>query len=345
MKYLSLFVLATGMSLSTQAKIWRVNNNAGVVANFNSFITAMNSPDVHPGDTLYFEPSATTYSTGGIALTKKLTMIGAGYLLDPANASLPGNAGLQTSVLESRLAGFTIGVDAAGSKLLGLAMTSTLILNGTNNVTLERVYFGNSSLTTSANPSSNITVRKCYFYSSNFSLNNNAGISNLTCENNIFNSCSMLLDNLTGTNIVRNNSISGTTSLTVIKSYFINNIVGVNGQATLTDCTIKNNIFQVAQNLPATASNNVLSVPMADVYEATGSFDAKYKLKSTSPAKAKGLTIGGVINPDCGAFGATDPYVLSGIPNIPTIYTFTAPTSIPSGTPTMNVTFSTRNNN
>jgi len=77
----------------------------------------------------------------------------------------------------------------------------------------------------------------------------------------------------------------------------------------------------------------------------TGSFDTRLKLKAGSPASGTGLSVGTVINPDCGAFGGTDPYIPSGIPAIPTIYTFTAPTSIPSGSPTMNITFSTRNNN
>lgn len=68
-------------------------------------------------------------------------------------------------------------------------------------------------------------------------------------------------------------------------------------------------------------------------------------LKAGSPALAAGLTVGTVVTPDCGAFGATDPYKLSGIPNIPSIYTLTVPVSIPAGTNSMNVTISTRNNN
>ncbi|WP_315820967.1 hypothetical protein [Paraflavitalea speifideaquila] len=51
------------------------------------------------------------------------------------------------------------------------------------------------------------------------------------------------------------------------------------------------------------------------------------------------------MTPDCGAFGGNDPYKLSGIPAIPSIYLLTVPASIPSGSSSMNVTFSTRNNN
>ncbi|MDF2193708.1 right-handed parallel beta-helix repeat-containing protein [Paraflavitalea sp. CAU 1676] len=346
MKYLSLFVLATGMSLSTQAKIWRLNNNAGVVADFTTFQAAALSSTVSPGDTLYLEPSNTTYWTNSFTLAKKLIVVGAGYLLDPANTSFPGNPGLQTSTIEAKIGGLQLGPDASGSKFIGVQFDGTFYLSNTSNITAERVYFPNTYVGFYAGTSTNIVFRKCYFYSTNINQQANTSGSNVLIENNIFNSSNINLPAITGSNnIVRNNSFSNTNSLTLVKSFFINNIVGANAQSILTDCTIKNNIFQIAQTLPATATNNILSVAMADVYEATGSFDGKYKLKATSPAKGKGLTIGSVVNPDCGAFGATDPYVLSGIPNIPTIYTFTAPTSIPSGTPTMNVTFSTRNNN
>ncbi len=77
----------------------------------------------------------------------------------------------------------------------------------------------------------------------------------------------------------------------------------------------------------------------------TGGWDSRMMLKAGSPAIGAGVTVGTIVSPDCGAFGATDPYKLSGIPNIPTIYSLSAPTSIPSGTNSMNVTFSTRNNN
>ena len=85
---------------------------------------------------------------------------------------------------------------------------------------------------------------------------------------------------------------------------------------------------------------------MADVYVlgTTGSLDSRLALKAGSPAIGAGLTVGAVVSPNCGAYGATDPYILSGIPNIPSIYALTVPVSIPSGTTTMNVTFSTRNN-
>jgi hypothetical protein len=86
---------------------------------------------------------------------------------------------------------------------------------------------------------------------------------------------------------------------------------------------------------------------MTNVYTggSTGSQDSRTVLKPGSPAIGAGLTVGAVVSPDCGAFGATDPYKLSGIPNTPTIYTLSVPVSIPSGSASMNISFSTKNNN
>ncbi|MFH0882855.1 MAG: right-handed parallel beta-helix repeat-containing protein, partial [bacterium] len=54
----------------------------------------------------------------------------------------------------------------------------------------------------------------------------------------------------------------------------------------------------------------------------TGSTDSQWQLAVDSPAE--GVGVGGV---DCGMFGGNDPYVLSGIPPIPTITHFFAPST------------------
>lgn len=347
MKYLSLLVLVSVISVSSQAKSWRVNNNVGVVADFTTLGAAINSSAVGNGDTVYIEPSATKYLGSGAVLNKALVIIGPGYLLDPAHASYPGNGGLQAVPQEAEVPYFYVAAGASGSKIIGINLDGTYFRSA-NNVTYERVRFS-GTFTFESGPNTNITMRKCYFNNSvavNYS--GGATASNFVCENNIFTyNCVFNLALLTGSgNIVRNNTFYNTNStLAVVNAYFVNNIVASSTSFTLTDCTIKNNLFQVNQALPGTATNNQVSVNMTDIFVGTGSIDARLKLKAGSLASGAGLTVGAVVSPDCGAFGATNPYVLSGIPNVPTIYTFTAPTSIPSGSPTMNVTFSTRNNN
>ncbi len=65
---------------------------------------------------------------------------------------------------------------------------------------------------------------------------------------------------------------------------------------------------------------------MTTVFITGGSTDGKYQLKEGSPAKGGGLN--GV---DCGVFGGSTPYVLSGIPPGPSIYEASAPASAPKG--------------
>lgn len=341
----SFLAAALALSLSASAKIWRVNNNPGVVANFVNTNDAVASASVVNGDTLYIEPSATNYN--GISLSKRLVFIGAGYLLDPANS---GNAGLQVGIDASYIGSVNLSEGSNGSRFLGISFSSISFGTFTTavNVNIERCYFGGGIFLSNSNYS-NISVRKSFF--NNARIEGTQGtISNFTCENNIFYSTFAYLNltTLTGSNnIFRNNSFKDVgATLTLVNAYLANNIFGCTGGFTLTNTTIKNNLFATNVTLPGTATNNQLSVNMTNVYEGTtGGLDNRMKLKAGSPAIGAGLTVGSVTNPDCGAFGATDPYKISGIPNIPTIYSLTVPMSIPSGSPTMNVTLSTRNNN
>jgi hypothetical protein len=65
-------------------------------------------------------------------------------------------------------------------------------------------------------------------------------------------------------------------------------------------------------------NGNQQNVDMSTVFEDyTNYIDNGYILKSGSPAIGAG-----VLGVDCGAFGTTDPYVLSGMPPIPAIFDF-----------------------
>jgi len=347
MKYLSiLFVLMT-VSVCANAKIWRVNNNVGVVADFTTFNAAVTAAAT--GDTLYLEPSATSYATSSFTLAKRLVVIGPGYFLDPANAAEPGNAGLQYATKDSRLEFFYLGAGSDGSKFLGITIIGSFYVNAVSNVSFEKVYFP-AGVYFQSGTIDGFTFRKCFFNNS-AALSNAAAavITNLVMENNIFyNGAYVTLNTLAGSgNIFRNNSVVGGNAFVMNNTYIANNIFGIGSQSTFTNSTLKNNLFQINQTLPGTATNNQVSVTMANVFVGgtTGSFDSRTVLKTGSPAIAAGLTVGTVTTPDCGAYGATDPYKLSGIPNIPSIYALTVPVSIASGTTSMNISFSTKNNN
>lgn len=344
---LAAFIIAAFSN--SYAKIWRVNNNAGILADFTTVTAAISSASVVDGDTLHIESSTASYPVSGNVIPKSLVYIGVGYFLDPADAGAPANTGLQVATGLSNLQFLRLGAAASGSKFIGITFSGSLYMNGASNVTLDRcfvvsgIYFENGT-------NDNFQFRKSFIANSNqISMSGTATVTNFICENNIFfNHAFVNMPNLSGSgNIFRNNSMSGGNGMTLVNTYVANNIFSVNPQCSFTNCTIKNNLFQANQTLPGSATNNQVSVNMANVFVggSTGSLDSRYQLKAGSPAIGAGLTIGSVVTPDCGAFGATDPYKLSGIPNIPTIYTLNVPISIPSGSPTMNVSFSTRNNN
>ena len=95
------FLLAAMLVLPTltQAKIWRVNNNAGVVADFNTLDGAMAA--YAAGDTIHLEPSATAYTETGNLFNQNngfVTIIGNGYSLSPTQ-----NPGLQQETLSSQI--------------------------------------------------------------------------------------------------------------------------------------------------------------------------------------------------------------------------------------------------
>ena len=95
-----LFLVATvivAMSVNLNAAIWRVNNIAGVNADFTTIQAAHNAANA--GDTIYLEPSAGNY--GNLTATKRLVIIGPGYFLAE-------NEGLQANHTSS-----TIGTTAA----------------------------------------------------------------------------------------------------------------------------------------------------------------------------------------------------------------------------------------
>lgn len=335
--------------LTADARIWRVNNNAGINADFTTLTAAVANASVVSGDTIHVEPSATTYI--GPTLNKQLVIIGNGYFLSGAG----GNTGLQAITTESTLSDMTFASGSAGTKLIGLALNNNNFAGGYNgnvNITFEKCRFLGLAPVNFQNRTetfSNITLRKCFFSASaNTWQAATATLTNFTIENCIFVG-TIVLTNAAGTlNFTfRNNHIVSTANLS--NAYVANCVFAAPFANTFTSCNVKNNLFVFNQTGiivgPLSINgNNLVSQTLASIIVNSGSDDGRFQLAVSSPAIGGGVDISG-IKPDCGAFGGTDPYKLSGIPGIPTIYSLTVPVSIPLGTPTMNVTISTRNNN
>src|SRR6476646_6625357 len=116
MKSLAFLILFAIAGLTSQAKIWRINNTPGVSADFISPQAALSSPSVVNGDTLHLEGSASAYSQ--FTLDKRLVIIGTGYFISGPDA----NTGLQANPYTSTFNGGAIILDstASGSVIMGI---------------------------------------------------------------------------------------------------------------------------------------------------------------------------------------------------------------------------------
>ncbi len=343
--YLLLFVLWV-LALNANATVHRVNNNVGASAAFSNFNTAVASPSVLNGDTLYLEPSTTAYTP--VQLNKRLVVIGAGYFLDPANTSFPGNTGLQANTNSARFASaLAFDTLATGSRFLGVEISTLWLDPRADNITFERCYIV-SDITWNTNATAGqqavgIRFNKC-FISGGFSYSTFTFVD-LEITNCIYNTSFNTSSATVLSALIRNNLF--TNSVTIQNAYFANNIVtnvGV-GSFSAINCVVRNNISQFPNVFPAGNGNQ--SAPGSDVTRIilnTGTADGRFRLSPTSIAIGAGETVGGV-TPDVGPFGTADPYRLSGIPPIPTIYSLTVPATVPAAATTMNITLSTRSNN
>lgn len=322
----SLFILTFLLTSKTQAKIWRVNNSVGVNADFKTLNTALSSNTVLSGDTVYVEGSDLKYDLA--YLTKKLVIIGPGY-----NLGGEGNADLQHN---DKVADIYIALSdslASGSTFLGLVGRLS-VHPAIDDMTISRcnvTWADYSSKAGSIYQNISITKSIINIYSNNV-------FNNLYFANNIVNTSGGISKALNS--IIRNNIF--TVSLDAQASYVSNNIFITLNVLKLTNCTVKNNI--ASNNLLPAGDNNQNNIPATDLFVGGPNIDGKYKLKTGSPAIASGETINGV-TPDAGIFGTADPYRLSGIPAIPTIYQLTVPANVPASATQMTITFSTRSNN
>jgi hypothetical protein len=342
MKYLSFLIVFAMAALQSNAKIWRINNTAGVAADFTSCQAALSSSSVVNDDTLQIEGSATAYA--GFTLSKRLVIIGPGYFISGANA----NTGLQANPYSSYFGSDVILFDStsSGSTLIGLDNIYFAVGpnsgSATDNITITRCNISNITQYYGYTANTKMTgwkVNKCYINAMHMST---LVIQNWEVTNNIFITGGLDLGN-TGNlnNLIRNNVVRG--SINLYSAYFANNIITATTFTTV-NVTIKNNI-STGTNLPAD-NGNINSSSDAALFQglAGNSTDGQWRLKTGSPAIGAGETIS-AITPDCGAYGTADPYKLSGIPAIPTIYSLTVPASVASNATTMPITISTKSNN
>jgi hypothetical protein len=333
------------LSMTSFARIWRVNNNAGFNADFIN-LTAAITAAAATGDIIYVEPSATSYDENTtVVINKQVKIIGNGSFLT-------AHAGLQVNSNDSKFTNTTLtfAVGSEGSSIYGIT-ADAFNINATVNT---------------------ITIQRCRT-SSVFILS--AGNSISVLENWIGNILSVGAGSITGFKI-KNNIVSGFIDIktsdaatiennTVISESYalnlndnatvavINNILksGVGAPAAVqgSNATYSNNINITTNSsdnsIPITVMNNNQIVANAATVFALFPFtsDNDAQLLAGSPALNTGLYGSG---DDIGAFNngtGRATFVLGLIPPYPTIYALSGGNII--STPIMNVTISTRSNN
>jgi hypothetical protein len=332
-KIFLLTVAATLVSSLSFAKIWRVNNNAGVIADFTTAQQANNSASVMNGDTIHLEPSAASYGT--LAVTKRLTWISIGaFLVNYPNEQYHIHPGSITSL------DVYPGSNAADNSSFHVFVIGQVTIDA-NNITLYRCYIGGDIVqaTIVGSPGALLAVIGCYVVN---------GISITKGSGHI------VSNNIIGRSI---NSSSGATSSVRFVHNVINALTATG--SNVNNAVVENNIFNKSSfgsnfinssvrfnigssptaSLPA-GNNNTNGVTMTNVFvDPNGTIDSAFVLKAgINPAIGTGIS--GV---DLGAFGGASPFKLSVQPPVPAIYGILAPAT-PSGN-TLTVTFSTKNNN
>jgi len=335
----TIFFLVFGMLvLNVQAKIWRVNNITSINADFRTIQAAHDASTVLNGDSLYVEPSGVSY--GDLSATKKLIIIGNGYFLNE-------NVNNQVNVASSILGAVYFKTGSTGSQIIGLTINSISFKNEDviDNILIERnniktnISFDVTALTGLPATSyviSNIIIKKNYIEGSitqpctftNCSVNANMRISTIVICNNYIGDITLSnAQNCSNSGVITNNIVPGgicACGMSIGNNILTNPNTGIylSGKGSITQNNIS--VGQGKIGTDGQSINDKFNVALSTIFigKTGNSTDGQWQLKSGSPAIGAGLS--GI---DCGIFGNSDPYVLSGLPPIPLIYEISAPTS------------------
>lgn len=349
------FVLILILSpLFSEAKIWRVSNIPGSGADFSTLAEAAESASVNPGDTLHLEASSTNYT--GATIIKKLFILGPGYFLtETPNEKTQWNK--NEASIRSRII-FDPG--SAGSIITGISFISSAnIFINDSLITIERNYFSTSvsypsiQIAADANSYADGTIIRQNFFRQ----------TNSDCIRS-GNASGQAKDVLIHNNII-GGDINFKSNPDNVSAVFINNTFTRTNKLETSNCVYQNNVFRspnfgiyldgnvyynnvLANTAIPEEGGNIQSVDLNTVfvnYNKGGtspdegfSSDGRFVLQSGSPASGHGELNGNVV--DCGAFGGPAPYILSGMPSIPSIYELTVPAQVNSGSATMNISVS-----
>lgn len=311
MKTLLTIFFSIALCAGMAQTIRRVNNNPGISGTnvYSTFAAAHTAAAAN--DIIIIEPSNDSY--GDILLTKPLKIYGNGYFL---------NSTQKADLRPTSFVTVEFNTGSGGSEVYGVTAVNFYIY-GVSNVTLSRnyvqsiinLYNRNKAATTNTNIS-NIFINK-NFFTGYVNTNPVAGFtfSNVLVNNNILYYITANSDPSIQNWVVRNNTFTtSSANLTLVNSVLENNFFTAGGGSPgLANVTSSYNI-STGTSFPAGIGNQANYDIVTDPPWLGGTNDAAYQIKPGDPLKTKGN--GGI---EVGAFGGSTPYILSGIPAIPSV--------------------------
>jgi hypothetical protein len=313
MKKLYFILMLSAVVLNAHATIWRVNNNSSMGANYASINDAINSPAVNNFDTLHIEPSGTNYSA--FTLTKRLVLIGVGYLLQQ-------NPSYQATAQWARISGTSYcNSGSAGSVFQGLdfSLGSGLYIN-VPNVVVTRCCFQSSTLSLSSDANGTMYIAN---WGGSISLSSATNLQGISLRNSYLWSFSTSSSN---TVLMENCYLYSSSAYSTSTGVYKNNIFpsGTPSITSGSSAIFSNNIFYGSPfSSGGIQGSNLINITHAQLFNSSSfDYNSQATLLPLSNALSNGAGENGV---DIGIFGGATPYQLSGIPAIPSIYLLNAP--------------------
>ena len=300
-----------------EAKTITVDNKEGSVAMYTSVQIACDAAD--PGDTILIAGSPNPY--GNLMITKRLNLVGPGYLLNENGISGITKDGAALSDVTFGLIELS---SSNNSSATGLYISFARINVGVNNITYDKCNLYNTSfqgvvsITRSWLASCTLqypgsSIRNSIFGAFGCELRNGTTASNCVLPvSHYFSSAAG--SSISSSIFIAPNSISAASFATQAKGSVTQSLavggVGIGGNPTF---------------LPL-GNGNISTIAFTSQAFVQGQANDKaFVLAAGSPAIGTGLN--GV---DMGIFGGVLPYVISGVPSIPRITRFQVPATATS---------------
>lgn len=332
------------------------------------------------GDSIYLYPNTNGSQTYTGTVNKTVFVFGPGYFTNTYTLTGTEIANTNQQIIAGLINTCTFNIDngSAGSHFVGLnGLTLNTVdqVNPLNNITVRRcrnVYlsFVNSGLC------NDWTITSCFNVSMAQSapaggFTGNRTISNMTISNSVISSSINFNTSPTGTfanNRILNCCMVSGASLSLNGATFTvqncifdgQNLSGVNNTTFIKNITTIASAGNVITNT-GSSTGNQYSILMSNVFVGyptnplSGSFntytnDGRFVLKAGSPGLNGGFLFATTTATDCGIFGGTGgtgtaPYILAGIPPIPTFYRLDAPSAVLPNSGTYTITLSIKSNN